>query len=115
MATIPGGVFGNAPWITLLDGASAVIIVVDAQASTDVLGRALQKLETLGGIPGVGCVVLSKAELLSEDVIHSKSSCVMDELGTRAPAWRLFVTRVDRPDTLVEPIDWLLGSIPPAR
>ncbi|MDH5493667.1 MAG: hypothetical protein OEY14_17065, partial [Myxococcales bacterium] len=115
VSTIPGGVFGDTPWISLIGNAQAVVVVLDCQADIADLDRVLQKLDSFPGTHALRCVVLSRADLAPTSVLEQKRSYLRGKLQSREVELPLFVTRLDQPETLVRPIDFLLDKLSSAE
>lgn len=111
VATIPGEVLGDGPWRTLLDGAQAVVVVLDCQAGADAQNEVLRSLDLLPRTWNRGCVVLSKADLVPQNIVETTRSYVEGKLKSRRLELPVFIARVDQPETLEKPMDWLLSRL----
>ena len=107
VATLPGGVWGTDPWCELLRRACAIVLVLDSQRTRATENaESIEVLDGLEQVPNVGCVVMSKG-----DLVRASTSTSYARLSSSPfSAWPVFHTRHDSPATLLRPIEWILGQ-----
>lgn len=108
--TISGGVFGDYVWHQVLETANGVILVIDSSpASHDDATRALDFLQSVQAMPDIGCVMVSKCDLIDDNI----STGLISQISQipEISAWPVFHTRSDMPETIVAASEWLVGKI----
>lgn len=109
LLTISGSYLTD-PWPSLVSTATCLVNVIDPQvvrASTT--SEFLLELNALPGLPSFGCTCWTKQDLFAGGPEQAISRSVVR--GTFCGGWAAFETRLDRPTTLVAPIEWLLREI----
>ena len=101
-----GTIWNADTWAVLMRDATRIALVMDLQAARAQSDRdfalAFARTPT---VATVGCVVWTKDDLIAAGVERASPTVLA---GTKMAAWPSFVTRFDRPETLLEPLEWLL-------
>ena len=110
VATVYGVVWNEDTWSSLLHTATALAVVLDGQSVQEDTDRDFVcKLNVLGKLPSVGCVIWTKADLIANGVVAPVAHDLLH--GTRIDGWRSFGSRFDQPRTLTEPLEWLASEM----
>lgn len=114
LMTVCGAVWNEDTWPVVIAGASALALVLDRQIARAQVDREFaESLARMANLPVIGCVIWTKEDLIVEGVEKSVPSGLLD--GTLAEMWRSFATRYDQPNTVLDPLEWLLAQLNGAR
>jgi hypothetical protein len=111
IVSIVGSFFNSTSWPNLVALATALIVVIDSQATREQTSRDfVASLGSMPRVPTLGCVVWTKGDLIAQGVSKRVTSDVLR--GTKCEGWTSFGARYDEPSTLVNPIEWLMAKTP---
>jgi signal recognition particle receptor subunit beta len=109
LLTMPGGVWSMDAWWPLLSAAAGVALVLDGQEAREQADR--EHIDALMSmtLPAVRCVVFTKEDLIAKGAVGRVSPALSAD--ARIAGWETFLTRNDQPQTLIEPIEWLIRQV----
>jgi hypothetical protein len=108
--TLSGGVFNDDAWLTVVGRARALAVMVETRSTESDVRNILAKLPR-SYLPSLGCIILSKQDLVDGTSLATSSVKILETLELHA--WRVFKTRLDRPQEHLAPLEWLFSHIAP--
>lgn len=97
--TFPGSIWDESVWISFIEKALSIIIVLDPQQTRLEADREfIEKLRRFPIVPKKGLVVFTKQDLVpTTEILHPRS--ILE--GTPFFNWLVFHTRYDQPETII--------------